>query len=57
MPAGSFDCFRIWRRSQPLIEGSYLDKVSLLWYAPEVGNFVRRLEDNAVTELESFHRQ
>lgn len=57
VPAGSFDCFRIWRRSRPLIEGNYFDKVSLLWYAPGVGYFVRRLEGEVVTELESYQRQ
>lgn len=57
VPAGSFDCFRIWRRSRPLVDGNYLDKVSLLWYAPKVGYFLRRLEGEIVTELESFQRQ
>lgn len=57
-PAGRFKCLRIWRRAQPMLEGRrFLDQVALTWYAPELGYFVRRLEDGVVTELESYVRQ
>jgi hypothetical protein len=58
VPAGSFECWRIWRRARPAIEGRrFLDQSSILWYAPQVGWFVRRLEDGVLTELESWQRQ
>ncbi|MCA8971504.1 MAG: hypothetical protein KDC95_17055 [Planctomycetes bacterium] len=57
-PAGTFACLRIWRIARPLIEGrKFLDQATLFWYAPEVGNFVRRFEDGTLTELEEFVRQ
>ncbi|MHC5065697.1 MAG: TapB family protein, partial [Planctomycetota bacterium] len=57
VPAGSFDAYRILRNSRPVTDGNFLDKTAVLWYAPEVGYFVRRIEDGVITELESFQRQ
>ena len=56
-PAGTFDAFRIERRASLTAEGDYIDRTNLMWYAPEVGYFVRRLDDSLLTELEEFHRQ
>jgi len=56
--AGNFDCLRIRRIARLEIPGRiYLDKVSLLWYAPQVGWWVRKLEDGIETELTAFQRQ
>ncbi len=55
--AGAFETLRIERRASPALEGDYIDRVSLLWYAPEVGFLVSRLEDGVKTELEEYHRQ
>jgi hypothetical protein len=46
VPAGTFDCWRIWRRARPATEGKFL-----------VGWVVRRLDDGVLLELEEFHRQ
>ncbi len=56
-PAGTFDTLRIERHASPATEGDFPDRVSLHWYAPEVGFLVRSLEDGFETELEEFHRQ
>jgi hypothetical protein len=56
--AGSFDCLRIRRVARLEIPGQiYLDKVSLLWFSPKVGWWVRKLEDGIETELTQFQRQ
>ena len=55
--AGTFMCLRIWRRARVTAAGRYLEKTSLLWYSPEVGNFVQRLENNHLLELMEYHRQ
>ncbi|MGE0141649.1 MAG: hypothetical protein AB7I19_15185 [Planctomycetota bacterium] len=55
--AGSFDALRILRRSRPLLDGEWLERVDVLWYAPLVGQVVRRIEDSVLTELEAAHRQ
>lgn len=55
--AGSFDSLRIVRRSRPLLDGEWLERVDVFWYAPSVGQVVRRVEDSVLTELESAHRQ
>ena len=57
VPAGSFECLRIWRRLRVAAEGDFPERVSLFWYAPEVGAFVRRLDNGLVTELVEYHRQ
>lgn len=57
VPAGSFEALRIWRRSRPLLEGDWLDRCDLFWYAPTIGQVVRRLEATVLTELESVQRQ
>ena len=55
--AGTFDCLRIWRTSRPAVEGTYLERVDVIWYAPEVGYYARKLVDGTLTELQSFQRQ
>lgn len=56
-PAGRFECLRIWRRVRPAIEGSFFEQVDLLWYSPDAGYFVQKLEDGVITELAEVHRQ
>lgn len=57
VPAGTYRCLRIWRTVRLAVEGQYIDRVALIWYSPELGVFVRSLDDGIVTELESAHRQ
>lgn len=57
VPAGTFRCVRIWRSMRPAREGRFVEQVAILWYAPDVGYFSRRIEDGVLTELEEFHRQ
>lgn len=57
VPAGTFECYRIWRKARPLVPGKYYESANVLWYAPEVGYFVRKLENSVVTELQDVHRQ
>jgi hypothetical protein len=49
-PAGELNCYRIWRRVE-LAEGGSEARVSLYWYAPEVGFIVKRLDDSKLLEL------
>jgi hypothetical protein len=55
--AGSFSCLRIWRHARVATEGKFLERASLLWFAPDVGNFAQRLENGTLLELEEYHRQ
>ena len=57
VPAGKFECLRIWRRARVASKRKYLERTSILWYAPQVGYFARRLENGTLLELEQFHRQ
>ena len=57
VPAGTFECLRIWRRVRVAAEGQYLERTSLLWYAPEAGYFARRLENGTLVELAELYRQ
>jgi hypothetical protein len=57
VPAGKFRALRIWRTARVAAEGDHFARTSLLWYAPEVGFLVRRLDDGLLTDLEEFHRQ
>jgi len=57
VPAGKFHCLRIWRRARLAAEGNWIDRISIAWYSPEAGAFVRRLNDSLLTELEEIHRQ
>ncbi len=57
VPAGTFACLRIWRRAKVAAEGRFLEQTSLLWYAPEVGNFARRLENGLLLELVEHERR
>jgi hypothetical protein len=57
VPAGTFRSLRIWRRARPARSGNYVERVSLEWYAPEVGAFVRRLNDSMLVEAVEIDRQ
>ena len=57
VPAGTFECLRIWRRARVAAEGNYLVQTALLWYSPQVGWFARRLENSVMVELEDYQRQ
>ena len=58
VPAGELRCLRIWRRARvALPEQQFLERTAVLWYAPEVGYFARRLESGSMMDLESYHRQ
>jgi len=57
VPAGTLRAWRVWRRTRVAAEGEYLERVSVLWYAPEVGVIVRRLTGGLLLELEECHRQ
>ncbi|MCA8943998.1 MAG: hypothetical protein KDB80_15650 [Planctomycetes bacterium] len=51
VPAGSFDCYRIWRTAHAADDAESERVTSVAWYAPEVGYFVRRLAEGVLTEL------
>ena len=56
--AGRFVCLRIWEERNLVIKGeSFLARMALHWYSPEVGWIVRRLEGGTLQELEKFERQ
>ena len=57
VPAGTFRCLRIWRTASVAAKGEYVDRVSLHWYAPEVGWLARRLSDSLLLELDDWQRQ
>lgn len=57
VPAGTFRCLRIWRTASVAAKGDYIDRVSLHWYAPEVGYVARRLSDSLLLELDDYQRQ
>ena len=57
VPAGTFSCLRIWRRTRLAAQGDFVERVALLWYAPEVGFFVRRLDESLLIELQEYQRQ
>jgi hypothetical protein len=40
----------------PAVEEKYFERNDLLWYAPAVGFFARKLEDGLLTELQAFSR-
>lgn len=56
VPAGKFRCYRVWRRVRPATEGSFLERVTLSWYAPEVGALVKRLDESVLVELDETSR-
>jgi hypothetical protein len=49
-PAGKYNCYRIWRKVM-LAEGDSEHRLSLYWYAPEVGFIIKRLDDSKLLEL------
>ncbi len=56
--AGRFSCLRIWEQRRLDVPGkTYLARVALHWYSPEVGWLVRSLEGGTLQELETFERQ
>jgi hypothetical protein len=57
VPAGTFRCLRVWRRARPAVEGNWIERISVAWYAPEAGVFVKRLADSLLTELAEVQRQ
>ncbi len=57
VPAGKFHCLRIWRRAGLAVQGNWIDRISVAWYSPEAGAFVKRLNDSLLTELEEIQRQ
>ena len=57
VPAGTFRCLRIWRRARLAAEGKWIDRISVAWYSPDAGAFVKRLADSVVAELVEIHRQ
>jgi len=57
VPAGTFRCWRIWRRARVAAEGAFIERSSVSWYSPDVGNFVRRLNDGLLTELVEYERK
>jgi hypothetical protein len=57
VPAGTFHCLRIWRRARLAAPGHWIDRISIAWYSPQAGAFVRRLNDSLLTELEEIDRQ
>ena len=57
VPAGTFDCLRIWRRVALSSELAVPDRTLVLWYAPEAGFAVRILDDAYLSELEELQRQ
>jgi hypothetical protein len=57
VPAGTFECLRVWRRVRAALPGDYPERVSILWYAPELGAIARRLDDGLLAELAEIHRQ
>lgn len=57
VPAGTFECIRVWRSARPAVDQEFVRLASVAWYAPEVGYFVRRLVDGVLVELQEFHRQ
>jgi hypothetical protein len=56
VPAGTYRCLRIWRRARPGVPGEFAERTSVVWYAPELGTFVRRLSDGTLTELLALER-
>lgn len=56
VPAGTFRCLRIWRRLRPVGDRPWPELVTVWWYAPQVGTFVRRLENSVMLELEAAMR-
>ncbi len=57
VPAGTFRCLRVWRRARPAVEGNWIERISVAWYSPEAGVFVKRLADSMLTELAEIQRQ
>jgi hypothetical protein len=56
-PFGELDTLRIQRRVRVAQQGEYVERTALIWYAPEVGQAVLRLEDGLMTELVEWHSQ
>lgn len=55
-PAGTFSALRVVRTSRLQIEGGFLDRVSVVWYAPEPGLEVRQVLGDTAVELLAWVR-
>lgn len=55
VPAGTFECYRIWRRSGPVRGERGNETVAVHWYSPKVGHFVKRLENGVLLELAEWN--
>jgi hypothetical protein len=56
VPAGTFRCLRILRTARVAAEGRWIDKVSVVWYAPDAGLEVRQVLDGTIVELVEWTR-
>jgi len=56
VPAGELRCLRIWRRSRAPEGDGTTETTSVHWYSPDVGHFVKRLENGILLELEKAER-
>lgn len=55
-PAGTFRCLRIWRQLRLPGPDARGERTTVTWYAPQVGFFVRRLENDTLSELTRYQR-
>jgi hypothetical protein len=53
VPGGTFEALRILRTSRLVLDGpdKFLDRDSVIWYAPAIGIEVRQLLDETRVEL------
>ena len=56
-PLGELDTLRIQRTVRVAQTGEFVERTALAWYAPEVGQAVRRLEGGLLTELVQWQAQ
>jgi hypothetical protein len=51
-PLGELRCVRIWRRIGVTGTSRFMEKAGIIWYSPDLGFYVRRLENGYLLELE-----
>lgn len=56
MGAGTYECLRIWWMTRIPTDEASTVVATLIWYAPEIGYFVKQLRSGIVTELEQHSR-
>jgi hypothetical protein len=56
VPAGTFRALRVWRRARLAAQGNFEERVSIEWYAPEIGAVVRSIENGIETVLIEVRR-